>query len=171
MQNFFRRIAAAVSVAAGRSMVFFLALLVVVIWALCGPVFNFSNTWQLVINTFTTITTFLMVFLIQNTQNRENRATQLKLDEIILGTRARDSFVDLEDLSDDELSAINEEFKRLHEKIALTHPAMHKLHSKIEAAHRHRQSLAERTSTVAGNVVNAINPFGDHDKDNKNNKK
>src|SRR5690348_6708823 len=102
MKKPFRRFASLISAAAGQPATFLLALLVVVIWAVTGPVFNFSNTWQLVINTGTTIITFLMVFLIQNTQNRDSKAMQLKLDELIRSTKARDSFIDLEDMSDDD---------------------------------------------------------------------
>jgi predicted NodU family carbamoyl transferase len=83
-------------------------------WALLGPVFHFSDTWQLVINTGTTIITFLMVFLIQNTQNRDSRALHLKLDELIRATQARDVFADLEDASEQELDAFQREFRELH---------------------------------------------------------
>jgi low affinity Fe/Cu permease len=98
-------------VAVGSAWAFSLALLVVVVWAFTGPLFGFSNTWQLVINTGTTIVTFLMVFLIQNTQNRDGRAMQLKLDELIkTSKRARNSLIDLEDMSDDELDGFQKEF-------------------------------------------------------------
>jgi len=140
MKEFFRRFATSVSIASGHAIIFILALLSVVIWAASGPVFHFSNTWQLVINTATTITTFLMVFLIQNTQNRNDKAMQLKLDELIRATHsARDAFVDLEDISDDELGLIDEEFKKLHETITPTHP-LHKLHHQIIAEHQRRSS-------------------------------
>jgi low affinity Fe/Cu permease len=89
----------------------------VVGWAVLGPVFGFSNTWQLVINTGTTIVTFLMVFLIQNTQNRDGRAMQLKLDELIKTSgRARNSLIDLEDMSDEELDGFQKEFARYLER-------------------------------------------------------
>ena len=107
----FRRFAHTTSVAVGSAWAFSLALLVVVVWAFTGPLFGFSNTWQLVINTGTTIVTFLMVFLIQNTQNRDGRAMQLKLDELIkTSKRARNSLIDLEDMSDDELDGFQKEF-------------------------------------------------------------
>jgi low affinity Fe/Cu permease len=93
------------------------ALLIIVLWALTGPLFHFSDTWQLVINTGTTIITFLMVFLIQNTQNRDAEAIQLKLDELLRAvTEARTSLVDLEDLSDGELDRLREEFQQLRER-------------------------------------------------------
>ena len=91
--------------------------MLIVIWGLAGPVFHFSDTWQLVINTGTTIITFLMVFLIQNTQSRESEAIQLKLDELLRAvTKARTSLVDLEELSEEELEHLHEEFRRLRER-------------------------------------------------------
>jgi len=103
MKPIFRKISAKISNAAGTAYAFIFAFLIVILWATSGPLFDFSDTWQLVINTGTTIVTFLMVFLIQNTQNRDSKAVHLKLDELIRATKARDAFVDLEDLSDDEL--------------------------------------------------------------------
>jgi len=100
--------------ATGTSMSFILALSVIIVWGLTGPLFHFSDTWQLVINTSTTIVTFLMVFLIQNTQNRDGKAIQLKLDELIRALEgARNKLVDLEDLSDEELKKLQKEFERL----------------------------------------------------------
>jgi low affinity Fe/Cu permease len=96
---------------------FILALTVIVAWAVTGPMFHYSDTWQLVINTGTTIVTFLMVFLIQNTQNRDAKAVHLKLDELIRALKgARNHLVDLEKLSDDELSKLEKEFERIHTK-------------------------------------------------------
>jgi low affinity Fe/Cu permease len=98
----------------GRPPTFGIALLVIVGWAISGPIFNYSDTWQLVINTGTTIVTFLMVFLIQNTQNRDTGAIQLKLDELIRVSRnARNNLLDLEDLTDAELDKVKESFIRL----------------------------------------------------------
>jgi low affinity Fe/Cu permease len=88
-----------------------------VIWGITGPLFHFSDTWQLVINTGTTIVTFLMVFLIQNTQNRDAKAIHLKLDELIRSVdTARNSLVDLEDLSDEELGKLEDEFRKFRER-------------------------------------------------------
>jgi low affinity Fe/Cu permease len=102
---------------AGRPYAFILAAAVIVAWAATGPLFGFSDTWQLVINTGTTIVTFLMVFLIQNTQNRDAKAVHLKLDELIraLGP-ARNKLVDLEKLSDDQLKTLEEEFEKLRKR-------------------------------------------------------
>ena len=106
-----------------------------------GPLFHFSNTWQLVINTGTTIVTFLMVFLIQNTQNRDGKAMQLKLDELIRASKgARDSFVDLEELTDAELAKLDEEFQRLHEQAESSLPGLHHIHKKLAAVHSRRQT-------------------------------
>jgi low affinity Fe/Cu permease len=113
----FRRFARAASSAVGRPWAFIGAALSVVVWAALGPVFHFSDTWQLVINTSTTIVTFLMVFLIQNAQNRDTEALRLKLDELILATRgARNELVDLDDLDDEELAALEREIRRLAER-------------------------------------------------------
>jgi low affinity Fe/Cu permease len=103
----FHRFAARAAGRAGNSSTFGLAVLVIAGWAVTGPLFGFSDTWQLVINTSTTIVTFLMVFLIQNTQNRDSAATQMKLDEIIRATLgAHNVLLDLEERSDDELSLL-----------------------------------------------------------------
>lgn len=110
----FSRLAKGTARAAGHPQAFGLALLVVVAWAVTGPVFGFSDTWQLVINTGTTIATFLMVFLIQNTQNRDTAALQLKLDELIRSTRgAHNGLLDLEELAEDELERIRDRYEAL----------------------------------------------------------
>lgn len=117
MKEFFRKFANRSSHVLGSAWAFIIALLLVIVWAFTGPLFGFSNTWQLVINTGTTIVTFLMVFLIQNTQNRDAEAIHLKLDELIRAVaNARTAMVDLEDLSDDELERLRKEFQRLHER-------------------------------------------------------
>ena len=129
MHSFFRRFAHATAVAVGTPWAFFLAFSVVVVWALTGPVFGYSDSWQLMINTGTTIVTVLMVFLIQNTQNREAKVTQLKLDELIRAVKqARNRLVALEEMSDEELERIEREFHQLH----------------VEAGHvrRHRRARA-----------------------------
>jgi len=96
---------------------FFLAAAVVVAWLVTGPIFRFSDTWQLVINTATTVITFLMVFLIQNTQNRESRALQVKLDELIRAAEgAHNALLDLEDLTDEELLTIRRQYVDLAQK-------------------------------------------------------
>ena len=107
----FQVLAAAVSAVVGSKWAFSAALLLIVGWAVTGPYFHYSDTWQLVVNTATTIVTFLMVFLIQNTQNRDARAIHLKLDEIIRSIQpAHNEMIDIEKLSDEELEALSAHF-------------------------------------------------------------
>lgn len=114
INELFRKLAVKVSAAAGKPWMFFLALLIIIIWGLTGPLFGFSNTWQLMINTGTTIVTLLMVFLIQNTQNRDSRAIQLKLDELLKAIHgARDSLIDLEDMPDEVIEKLTQESQAL----------------------------------------------------------
>jgi low affinity Fe/Cu permease len=110
----FSDIARKTSHALGSAWAFLAACALVVLWMLSGPIFGFSDAWQLVINTGTTIVTFLMVFLIQNTQNRDSRALHLKLDELIRSTHAaRNRLIDLENCTDEELDQLEREFERL----------------------------------------------------------
>jgi len=109
----FRRFAFWVAGALGTHWAFLAAVLVVVGWAVTGPLFHFGEQWQLVINTGTTIITFLMVFIIQTTQNRDGRAIQLKLDELIRSSKARNAFADLEHATDQELDTLQREFSSL----------------------------------------------------------
>jgi len=161
MKDFFRLVSNKVSAWTGSAYSFLVAVLIIIIWVFSGPAFHFSDTWQLVINTGTTIITFLMVFLIQNTQNRDSKAMQLKLDELIRTTGARNSFVDLEDMTDEELGVIDEQFKRLHEAQPSVQPAIHKLHTKIAAEHSRRLSMKSQ----AGHVLNTLfNPLSGKDK-------
>jgi len=114
MREFFRKAAHAIAAGVGTPAAFGAALLAVLVWAGTGPLFGFSDTWQLVINTGTTIVTFLMVFLIQNAQNRDARALQMKLDELIIYTRGADNkLVDLDKLSDADLDKLEQEVRRL----------------------------------------------------------
>jgi low affinity Fe/Cu permease len=110
----FRRFSHRVSTAVGTPWAFGLALLAVIVWAAVGPLFGYSDTWQLTINTGTTIVTFLMVFVIQHTQNRDAQVLQLKLDELIRAVEsARTELVDMEDLSDEELHRLQHQFEAL----------------------------------------------------------
>lgn len=116
MHDLFRKFAQRTSIIVGSAWAFIAAVVIIVVWAILGPFFKYSDTWQLVINTGTTIITFLMVFLIQNTQNRDAKAIHLKLDELLKGVSgARTGLVDLEDLSDKELKKLETEFKKLRE--------------------------------------------------------
>lgn len=164
MKNRFRKIATKVSNISGSAYTFMFAFLLVVLWATTGPAFDYSDTWQLVINTGTTIVTFMMVFLIQNTQNRDGRAVQLKLDELIRATKARNAFVDLEELTDEELAGLEEESRELKDK-QVKSSTMKKLHAKIEEE-RMLRVAARRPKAVLKNIndnlnrnVNSINPL------------
>jgi low affinity Fe/Cu permease len=107
----------------GSAWAFTAAVIVILVWLLTGPIFHFSDTWQLIINTATTIITFLMVFLIQNTQNRDAKAMHLKLDELIRALKgARNQLVDLENLSDDDLKKLEEQFQRLRKRAERSRP-------------------------------------------------
>ena len=114
MDSFFHKVAARVSRLVGSSYAFLAAFALIILWLATGPVFDYSDTWQLIINTSTTIVTFLMVFLIQNTQNRDSLSLHLKLDELIRATGgARNSMIDLDKLSDEQLHQLELEFERI----------------------------------------------------------
>ena len=115
--SLFAHFATAAAGAVGHPLAFILAALIVLLWLISGPVFQFSDTWQLIINTGTTIITFLMVFLIQNTQNRDSHAMQLKLDELIRAMEgAHVALLDIEELSDEELADIRRRYEQLARK-------------------------------------------------------
>jgi low affinity Fe/Cu permease len=116
-ERLFTRFAKATSRLAGRPSAFITAVTALLIWAVSGPLFGFSNTWQLVVNTGTTVVTFLMVFLIQNTQNRDSEAMHLKLDELIRANRtAHNALLDLEELEEEELDRIRTAYEKLAEE-------------------------------------------------------
>lgn len=117
MKDLFRKFASKISQTAGSPFTFVTAISLIVVWAITGPLFNYSTTWQLAVNTMTTIVTFLMVFLIQNTQNRDTKAVHLKLDELIRGIRgARDHLINVEEQTDEEIDKLQIEFQKLHDK-------------------------------------------------------
>jgi low affinity Fe/Cu permease len=119
MKELFRKFAAGIANIVGSAYAFIGALIIIVVWAFAGPVFNFSNTWQLAINSATTIVTFLVVFLIQNTQNRDSRAVHLKLDELLRGIKgARDSLIDVEELPDEVLEKLHLESRAQQERVS-----------------------------------------------------
>ncbi len=127
LQKGFRACAQWLCLAVGRPAAFLLALASIVIWAVLGPMFHFSDTWQLVINTATTIITFLMVFLIQNTQNRDTKAIHLKLDELLRAVSgARTGLVNLENLSDEQLDHLQKQFERLAQSVSRRQNALRK---------------------------------------------
>lgn len=112
----FSRFASSTAQFVGNPMVFFAAVVLLIVWAVSGPYFHYSDTWQLIINTSTTIVTFLVVFLIQNTQNRDAKALHLKLDELIRSHHpANDDLIDIQKLSDEELDALEERYRKIRE--------------------------------------------------------
>jgi low affinity Fe/Cu permease len=137
MNEHFRKFALKVSTLCGSPITFTFSVVVIIAWLLSGPIYHYSDTWQLVINTGTTIVTFLMVFLIQNTQNRDARSTHLKLDELIrANAHARNQLIELEDLSDEELDKIHEELCRLRDQ---TDERIHKIrHHKSSRKSKHK---------------------------------
>jgi low affinity Fe/Cu permease len=135
MKNWFRAFSQKVSVWAGSPLAFVSCSVIVLVWAFSGPEFHYSDTWQLVINTGTTIITFLMVFLIQNTQNRDSRAIHLKLDELIRATKhARNEMIDLQQLADEELDRLHKELCEQREKTE----------HRLQQVEKHKEKLQEK---------------------------
>jgi low affinity Fe/Cu permease len=135
--NIFDRISTVVTRTAGRPATSILAFSLIIIWALCGPLFNYSDTWQLVINTGTTIITFLMVFIIQQSQNKDTLALQLKLNELIACQElASNRLIDIEDLTEDELMVLKKFYIKLAD-LAEKENDLHSSHSLDEATHFH----------------------------------
>lgn len=137
----FEKLSAKVTKATGSSTAFILAFLVIIVWGITGPLFNFSNTWQLVINTGTTIITFLMVFVIQQSQNKDTIAIQLKLNELIAASdTASNRLVDVEELSAEELQTLKTFYRRLSE-LAKNESDIHATHSIDEAQDNHTNKI------------------------------
>ena len=138
-KTIFSRFARWIAAITGRPKTFGFAVLIILIWAVTGPLFDFSDTWQLVINTGTTIITFLMVFLIQNTQNRDTEALQIKLDELIRAVKgARNEVIDLEEMDEEQLNNIRKEY------LDLADHARRHIELRDEAHKRHVKPSAER---------------------------
>ncbi len=155
MNDTFRKIAGWISGIAGSPFAFLLAVAIIILWWLSGPQFDYSDTWQLVINTGTTIVTFLMVFLIQNTQNRDAKAIQIKLDELLRATKgARTSFVNMEELPDEELEALQDEFEALRQKHS--NRLVKSLHARI-IVERHRRGLLSPLDDVVKKALAELN--------------
>lgn len=158
MKNKFRIAANRISAWTGTATVFLGAVLIIIIWAVTGPAFHYSDTWQLVINTSTTIVTFLMVFLIQNTQNRDTKAVQLKLDELIRATKgARNTFAGLEDLTDEEIQQLDKEFKVLGQNPS-TVRALNKLRDQIVEEKARRSGIASAASRMLQHTLTIAEP-------------
>ena len=145
----FEKTSAAVTRVTGSSNAFFIALLVILAWAITGPIFNYSDTWQLVINTGTTIITFLMVFLIQQAQNKDSLAIQLKLNELIAcEERASNRLIDVEDLTQEELEILKKFYIRLSE-LAEKENDLFSSHSVDEATGQHKHKFELRTKKIS----------------------
>lgn len=135
MRDAFRKFAQWVSTTTGHPTVFVVAVGLIIVWVVSGPFFKYSDTWQLVINTSTTIITFLMVFILQNTQNRDNQAVQLKLDELLRAVgKARTRFIDIEDLPDEDLEQMAEEFASLNDRAQSEKRSRHEKKPKLKSA-------------------------------------
>ena len=133
MNEFFRRLAHGTARIVGSAWTFFVALMLIVVWGVTGPLFHFSDTWQLVINTGTTIVTFLMVFLLQNSQNRDAKAIQIKLDELLRAIQgARTGLINLEDCSEEELTRLEKEFTALRARSAEAIEAVEDVQEAVE---------------------------------------
>jgi low affinity Fe/Cu permease len=145
---FFEKFSAKVTKAAGSPFAFVIAIAIVLIWGLCGPLFGYSDTWQLVINTGTTIITFMMVFVIQQSQNKDTVALQLKLNELIAASpTASNRLIDVEDLTDEELQTLKKFYIKLS-KLAEKEEDIHASHSIDEAANLHNK---KRKTTESAN--------------------
>jgi low affinity Fe/Cu permease len=141
MKDAFRKFAHKTSEIVGSPIVFLSAVATIVIWAVLGPQFHYSDTWQLVINTGTTIITFLMVFLIQNTQNRDAKAIHLKLDELLKGVKgARTNLVNLENFSEQDLEQLQKEFEQLNKDYSVKK-------DKIAAEFERREKMKQKQNT------------------------
>jgi low affinity Fe/Cu permease len=141
MNRGFANFAGTVATFSGKAMTFLLAFGVILVWAVTGPLFGFSDTWQLVINTGTTIVTFLMVFLIQNTQNRDGAAIQAKLDELIRSSAARNAFVGIEHLTPEEVEEIRTKCERRAKAEIAGHNAVHRANRKAADAARNVEEI------------------------------
>jgi low affinity Fe/Cu permease len=154
MNEAFRRFSNKTSEIVGSSWSFIVAVAVILVWFFTGPMFEYSDTWQLIINTGTTIVTFLMVFLIQNTQNRDAKAIHLKLDELLRAVEgARTGMVDLENFTDKELQQLQEQFQRLREKqFAADDNILDQIEEELEERQEERGEVVRAASGLKGNT-------------------
>jgi low affinity Fe/Cu permease len=161
MRNAFRHFSSKASAWAGSTAAFLLATLIVIVWLLAGPSAHYSDTWLIVITVVSDVIIFLMVFLIQNTQNRDSKSIQLKLNELISANKqARAEFIGLENMTDTELEDLDEEFKKLLATLEVT-PAMHKLHKHIRHEKAQRSSITEQAGHLVDTLLKPLN--GNHD--------
>lgn len=148
VSTFFSHAAQWTSRQCGRPLTFGLAAAIVLVWAITGPMFGYSDTWQLVINTGTTIVTFLMVFLIQNTQNRDSSAVQLKLDELIRASaHARNRLLTIEDLSEEELEELKQSFARVARQRGIGQGVLNQVEADLDNA---EEDIEKAKGKIAG---------------------
>jgi low affinity Fe/Cu permease len=160
MKNVLQHISVTVSHWGSSTAAFTLSIVSVLAWLVVGPYLHFSNTWLLAITVLSDVVIFIMVFSIQNTQFRDSKAIQLKLNELIsVDKKARDTFIGLETLTDDELAALDDEFKQLLSQIEV-HPAMHKLHQSIKDAKKQRPGLYEQAEHLVDGLLRPLVPKG-----------
>ena len=163
MKNRFQKFSSRVSNWAGSTYAFLAAFGVILGWLVVGPRYHYSDTWLIAIATITDVIIFLMVFLIQNTQNRDSKAIQLKLNELIVADKkARDAFIGLETLTDNELAELDDEFQRLLATLDVT-PAMRKLHQKVSHEKQRRSTLYDQAEHLMGSLLKPINGKPKHD--------
>lgn len=168
MNEFFRKFASRASELLGTPWAFIIAAASILMWGISGPIFGFSDTWQLLANTGTTLITFLMVFLIQNTQNRDAKAIHLKLDELLRGVQgARTSMVDLEDLSDEELKHLQAQFQELHERLNETAGDVRQAHEaaaqKVNEVRETGEEEVEEVQKEGKRQVHRVRDEGEHE--------
>ena len=156
MKKQFHKLSIKIADVAGSTWAFVLAIAGILIWVISGPYYHFSNTWLISISTITDLVMFIVVFSIQNTQNRDSKAIQLKLNELIVADKkARDAFIGLESLTDDELTELDNEFKQLLSSLEVA-PAMHKLHSHIRKEKEHRFNLTQEAGHLVGSLLGSL---------------
>lgn len=158
MKNSFHQISTNVSRWAGSTWAFGLAILGVLVWLVSGPYFHFSNTWLIAVTAITDVVIFIMVFSIQNTQNRDSKAIQLKLNELISADKkARDAFIGLESLTDNELSQLDDEFKKLLAKMDEPPAGINRLHKSIRQEKAKRPSFYEQAEHLVDSLLSPLN--------------
>jgi len=161
MKNRLQHFSVKLTTWAGSAYAFTFAVLIIVVWQIMGPYFHYSSTWMSTITVFTDLVVFLMVFCIQNTQNRDTKAVQLKLNELIVANKkARAEFIGLEALTDEELADLDLEFKRLLSTLEV-HPVIHTVHTKISKEKERREHLYGNLYAQAEHLVGSIfSPLG-----------
>lgn len=156
MRKNINRLSQWVSHSSSSPFAFFLAAVVILVWLISGPFYHYSNTWMVTIATITDVIIFLMVFSLQSTQNRDSKAIQLKLNELIAADqKARDSFIGLEEMTDEELDELDQQFRRLLEELANEQKpsALHKLHKSIEREKAKRPSLYKHAESLMDRII------------------